>query len=270
MQVNSRWAVFVTVMAANANEAQDHAEGDVMPNLVAALHTLGGTPYRTEVLRVEDPSDPEVGRWTPMQWQGRGGPVLVEPLTSRRRELFRRRRRLLATDTTGAAAAEHLRLGVTLNDFPDPSGGTAQAALFRYYLCIERIVQALTSASRRARRAEFDADRERIAAQVSNGLASLSSSEKVAAIEEASRELRRSDLRYADLEVREGARVLGLDPEDVEEAARLSDFRGKHLGHSSLAPRAEVADWLEGPRNRAFRLAALVLGRYLDRLPGPL
>lgn len=269
IQVNSRWALIIPVSALDRNAAQKHAEREVLPDLLAALHTLGGTPYRVEILRVEDPIDPDAARWTPTQSMGMGGPVWVDPLTSRRRETLRRRRRLLSSDTTAAAAAEHLRLGVTLDDYPDPSGAAAQAALLRYYMCIERIVQAITASTRRRRRHELDAERERVAAALAKGLATLDPAEQVASIETACREMRREDLRFADLEVREGARELGINHDATDEAARLAVFRGKHLGHSSLAPMEEVEGWLAGPENRAFRLAASFLGSYLDQLPEP-
>lgn len=268
MQVNARHALLVPVTALDAKQAQHRAETDVLPDLIAALHTLGSTPYRVELLQIEDPSDPEVARWTPMHRMGKFGPVWIDPLTSRRRDVFQRRRRLIPTDETASAAAHHLRLAVALDHLPDSSGAAEQAAVLRYYMCIERIVQRLTASTRRQRRAEIEKERQTSASALALELPTLVPRRQAEAIEEAGRALRRNDLRFADLEVREGARVLEIENDAIDEAARLADFRGKHLGHSGLAPMDEVHAWLAGPENRAFRLAALFLGRYLDQLPG--
>jgi len=193
----------------------------------------------------------------------------VEPLTSKRRASLQRRFHALATDETATAAAGHLRRGVTLGDLPDSTGATAQAALLRYYMTIERIAQAVTSATRRERKGAIDRERERIASELSEVLGTLPPPKQVAAIEEAGRSLRRAELRYAEIEVREAARTLGLADAIADSAAKFAGFRGKYLGHSSQAPNDQVMQWLAGPENRAFGLATAYLAGYLDRLPLP-
>lgn len=267
MQVNSSRALFITVDATDANAAQERAKTAVLPDLIAALHTLGNTPYRVELVRVLDQADKDSARATPLLDMGSFGYVSVEPLTARRRQTLWRRRAAIGADATATAAAYHLRLGVTLGDYPDTTGvAAAAAAVLRYNLCIERIVQAVTAEHRKERRGELDGAKSDLADKFVAQIAERSGADAVAAIEAAARELRAVDLRFADLEIREAASILDVDQATTDEAVRLNEFRAKHLAHSSVPPEELVRAWIAGPDNRAFRTAAKLLGAYLDRL----
>jgi hypothetical protein len=265
-QVDAPWVLVIPRIARNAQDAQRSAETDVLPPLLAALHSLAGTPYRIEILRIEDPTDPDVAKWTPMTPVGKGGPVWVDPLTSRRRETLMRRLKHVHLNSTSTAAGEHLRFGVLLADDPGPLEAVGQAALLRFYLCIERISQEVTSKSRRRLRRDLDKDRYRIADELVAALPTLKAAAAVTSIEQAGRDLRRAELGYADLEIREAGRVLGIDQMTIDDAAAFAAFRSRHLGHSSIPPIVDLAWWLEGPYNRAFKLAATYFGSYLDSL----
>ncbi len=266
-QVNSAWGFVIDIEATDSSMAQERVENFLLPDLMSALQTLGDAPYRAEVVRVLDPSDDASARTTPLLDVGSFGYVRVEPLTARRREVLWRRRTAIGADATATAAAFHLRLAVALADYPDATGvATAAAAVLRYYLCIERIVQAVAGTRRRERRAEFEGAQSAVANQFAGEIAALSGTKAVAAIEKAARELRAVDLRFADLEIREAAHILALDDEVTDEAVALQEFRAKHLAHSSVAPAELVRAWIAGPDNRAFRVATRFLGAYLDHI----
>lgn len=264
MQVTSKWGLWISAVARSANEGQEWVESQVLPDLIAALHTLGGAPYRVEIVKVLDPNHPESERVTPLQPTGVFGYVWVDPLTSRRRDAFRRRRQAIGSDQTGAAAAQHLRDAVALGDTPDRTGAAAAAAVLRYYLCVERIVQEVARGARMTGRRAFERRRAEAGTRLAREIATQSGSRAAAAIESATRELRAIDLRLADLELSAAAVVLRLEPEIVDEAKKLYAFRSKHLAHSGLPDAHGVAAWTAGPENRAFRVAAIFLGAYLD------